>query len=91
MDIYVRDRFTGITHRVGTDENDRLFVDGSGIVQYENIQNGCRTMAGEEGEDKAGYEFVGLDQKIDSNEAVAEIIQFSPKNRSRKDIAPATV
>lgn len=52
--LYVRDKRSGKTHLVGSDVHDRLYVDGDGFVQYENLQNGDGTML----EPIGGYEFV---------------------------------
>lgn len=38
--IYVRDKYTGYIHIVGTDKHDRLYLDDSGNIQYLNLQNG---------------------------------------------------
>lgn len=52
--IYVRDKDTGYTHIVGTDQHDRLYLDDSGNIQYLNLQNGGST--------ECDYEFV-LDEQ----------------------------
>lgn len=52
--LYIRDKRSGKTHLVGSDVHDRLYVDGDGFVQYENMQNGDGTML----EPIGGYEFV---------------------------------
>ncbi len=52
--LYIRDKHSGETHLIGSDVHDRLYVDGDGFVQYENLQNGDGTML----EPIGGYEFV---------------------------------
>lgn len=52
--LYIRDKHSGETHLIGINVHDRLYVDGDGFVQYENLQNGDGTML----EPIGGYEFV---------------------------------
>lgn len=54
-DIYVRDKETGRTHRVGDNKHDMITVDSDGHIRYQNLQNGmgCRS-----GSKFGGYEFV---------------------------------
>ena len=55
IDIYVRDKYSGMIHRVGDDRHDHLCINDQGELAYMNLQNGdgCRT-----GHDSGGYEFV---------------------------------
>lgn len=55
IDIYIRDKQTGLIHRVGDDQHDHLTINDKGELSYMNLQNGdgCRT-----GHDGGGYEFV---------------------------------
>ena len=55
IDIYIRDKQTGLMHRVGDDIHDMLTINDEGQLCYRNLQNGdgCRT-----GESGGGYEFV---------------------------------
>ena len=55
-DLYVYDKDTGHTHRVGDDQHDCLYV-SSGVVYYYNLQNGCGTLPDGSGT----YEFVDSD------------------------------
>lgn len=54
IDIYVRDRQTGLIHKVGDDRHDMLTINDRGELHYQNLQNGdgCRTG------NRGGYEFV---------------------------------
>lgn len=54
--IYVRNKYTGYIHVVGTDQHDRLYLDENGNIQYLNLQNGGTT------EGNYDYEFV-LDEQ----------------------------
>lgn len=54
LDIYVRDKSTGVIHRVGDNIHDSLDVT-AGQVSYYNLQNGCGTSSYSE---DAEYEFV---------------------------------
>lgn len=56
LQLYVRDRDNGETHLVGSDPHDRLWVNADGLVQYENLQNGCGTLCGFSGL-RGTYEF----------------------------------
>ena len=40
IDLYVKDRHTGLVHKVGTNKHDSLWVDSYGTVYYQNLQNG---------------------------------------------------
>lgn len=55
IDIYIRDKQSGLMHRVGDDIHDMLTINDKGQLCYHNLQNGdgCRT-----GVDIGGYEFV---------------------------------
>lgn len=55
IDIYIRDKQSGLMHRVGDDIHDMLTINAEGQLCYRNLQNGdgCRT-----GETGGGYEFV---------------------------------
>lgn len=55
-DLYVYDKDTGHTHRVGDDQHDSLYV-SDGVVYYYNLQNGCGTLPDGSGT----YEFVDSD------------------------------
>lgn len=55
-DIYVRDMDNDITHRVGDNQHDSLYV-ADGVVCYYNLQNGCGTLPKGNGT----YEFVESD------------------------------
>ena len=56
IDIYIRDKDSGIVRRVGDNHHDMLTINDEGQLCYFNLQNGggCRT--GEEPQD--WYEFV---------------------------------
>lgn len=58
--IYVRDKDTGYIHIVGTDQQDRLYLDDSGNIQYLNLQNGGST--------EGDYEFVLDEQGHNQND-----------------------
>ena len=47
-DIFVYDTDYDTVHRVGDDKHDSLNV-VNGIVEYENLQNGCGTLSGGRG------------------------------------------
>lgn len=67
-DIFVRDKPTGIIHKVGTDQHDSLWVDSNGTVHFHNLQNGdgCGANSILESVDESGYEFCPSDYgKID--------------------------
>lgn len=51
-DLFIRDKATGETHRIGDNQHDSLSVI-DGCVVYENLQNGEGTYSG-----KGDYEFV---------------------------------
>lgn len=55
IDIYVRDKYSGVIHKVGDNCHDHLSINDMGQLCYYNLQNGdgCRT-----GDNKGGYEFV---------------------------------
>ena len=40
MDLWIRDKYSGRVHKIGTDVHDCLSVDKSGTVHYRNLQNG---------------------------------------------------
>ena len=57
-EFYVRDKETGIIHKVGTDQHDSIFVDLAGELHYHNMQNGDGCSGKSRLDDKCGYEFV---------------------------------
>ena len=54
IDLYIRDKMTGETYRIGDNRHDMLCID-NGVLRYHNLQNGdgCRL-----GDTHGGYEFV---------------------------------
>lgn len=62
-DIWVKDKFTGDMHAVGTDRHDSIWVDSSGTVHYYNLQtgDGCGYRSRMISKEVAGYEFVPSD------------------------------
>lgn len=61
IDLYVRDKSTGKTHKVGSDMHDGLWVDSNGTVHYQNLQNGDGCNANSHNDTYAGYEFMPSD------------------------------
>lgn len=39
-DLWIRDKYSGKIHKIGTDPHDCLYVDDNGTVYYENLGNG---------------------------------------------------
>ncbi len=60
-EIYVRDKESGIIHKVGTDQHDSLWVDAAGEVHYRNMQNGDGCSGKSHLDNRCGYEFVQSD------------------------------
>ena len=54
IDLYVRDKHSGLIHRVGDDSHDMLVIK-DGQLRYRNLQNGDGCTLGNSG---GGYEFV---------------------------------
>lgn len=54
-DLYIRDKHSGLVHRIGDDGHDMLIIGRDGQLHYQNLQNGdgCHT-----GADFGGYEFI---------------------------------
>lgn len=58
-DIYVKDRISGLIHKVGSDKHDSMWIDENGTVHYFNLKSGDGCAGFESAHDKkAGYEFV---------------------------------
>ena len=60
-DLYIKDRHSGLIHKIGTNRHDSLSVTDKGTVTYENLQNGdgCIGYASKLADkDTFGYEFV---------------------------------
>ena len=38
--LYIRDKYSGMTHRIGDDRHDMIYVDDEGTIHYSNLQNG---------------------------------------------------
>lgn len=60
-DLYIKDRHSGLIHKIGTNRHDSLSVTDEGTVTYENLQNGdgCIGYASKLADkDTFGYEFV---------------------------------
>ena len=60
-DLYVKDRHTGLVHKVGTNKHDSLWVDSYGTVCYQNLQNGDGCGSASKIDEEAGYEFIPSD------------------------------
>ena len=63
IDIFVRDKITGIIHKVGEDGHDSLWVDSDGTVHFHNLQNGdgCGANSIIQDKESCGYEFCPSD------------------------------
>lgn len=61
IDLYVKDRHTGLVHKVGTNKHDSLWVDSYGTVYYQNLQNGDGCGSASKTDKEAGYEFIPSD------------------------------
>lgn len=55
INLFIKDKYSGENHKIGTDVHDVLYVDDEGFVQYYNMQtgDGCRC-----GDKSGAYEFV---------------------------------
>ena len=60
IDMYVRYKYTGKIHKIGTDPHDSIWVSSEGIVHYMNLQNGDGA-SGDGFSDQDGYAFVPSD------------------------------
>lgn len=60
-DFYVRDKQSGLIHRVGSDKHDSIWVDGAGMLHYQNMQNGNGCSGFSKWDGMCGYEFVRSD------------------------------
>lgn len=78
IDMYVRDKYTGESHKVGTDPHDSIWVSSKGVVHYMNLQNGDGA-SGDGLNDQNGYEFMPSDcgEINDENGAVVFICSDS--------------
>lgn len=82
-DFYVRDKSSGLIHRVGEDTHDGVWVDGLGQLHYHNMQNGDGCSGYSRYDDDCGYEFVssdfGIIDEVGFNET--EVPQHEDKDR----------
>ena len=60
-DFYVKDKTSGQVHRVGSNVHDGIWVDGMGMLHYQNMQNGDGCSGYSALNDECGYEFVSSD------------------------------
>ena len=63
-DLYIKDRHSGLIHKIGSDRHDSLSVTDNGTVTYYNLQNGDGCIGSDSKlKDKKvfGYEFVTSD------------------------------
>lgn len=68
IDFYVRDKSSGIAHKVGTDKHDSIWVDSDGTLHYQNLQNGDGCSYRSHYDERQGYEFVPSEYgKINEN------------------------
>ena len=67
-DIYVKDRISGLIHKVGSDKHDSMWIDENGTVHYFNLKSGDGCAGFESAHNKDdGYEFVpSEDGELDS-------------------------
>lgn len=93
--LYVRDKYQNLIHRVGDDPHDQLWVDIDGTVHYFNMQcgDGCRgyhsinekklSLRGREDEYECGYEFVPImDGEISKNYLSSNNANIVPKRKT---------
>lgn len=87
-DIYVKDRISGLIHKVGSDKHDSMWVDENGTVHYFNLKSGDGCTGFESAHDKeAGYEFVpSEDGKLDSKHEATLISDEELRTDTLNDI-----
>lgn len=71
-DFYVRDKTSGWVHRVGENVHDGIWVDGTGLLHYMNLQNGDGCSGRSKNNDACGYEFVSSEWGIIDESKVSE-------------------
>ena len=83
IDLYIKDRGTGIIHRIGDDPHDSLYVDHNGSVHYFNMH--CGDGAGPYSllNRENGFEFIKSDGGDPEDETVLEEAEKFRENRKK--------